>query len=667
MTPAQETATTPYEGAYGPSPQRGTGGAALVGIRAAVPAIAGYVLPFLLVLYLAIKGGGYAPIVRGEVGVAVWWVLLLGAAVGVLPVARISRLGWALLGLFAVYVVWTAIGISWSESSERSVAELGRVAMYLGVFALLLATQTEGSLRRAVIGVAAAIGVAAVLALASRLHPAWFPDQELGALGARARLSYPLNYWNGLATLMAIGVPLTLCAVTQARSLVGRALATTALPLLALTSYYTLSRGGAAEIGAGLIVFFALYPQRLAALPTALLGGAGSAILVAAARQRDALEAGLANQAAQDQAHQMLAVILVVCAGVALVSVALGLMARHGVGPRLVVSRRGAVGAAVVSLVVVLSVALATGMPGEIADAWDSFKQRADPEINTTAERFESLSGNGRYQLWEAAVEANATSPLQGIGPGTYEFWWAREGSLPIFVRDAHSLYVENLAELGIVGLALIACLVFSPIGAGIKRSLDPARQLAPWTAAATAGCVVFALAAAVDWAWELTVLPVAFLLLAAALAAPARREEAVTGAGAAPPGRARVVLGVIALLGLVAVAVPLAGASALETSQENAGSGDLDDALDQANRAAAVQPYAASPSLQKALVLELRADYDAAAAAARRATEDEPTNWRTWLILSRIEAFRGDTDAAIRAYREARSLNPRSPVFTRR
>ena len=54
------------------------------------------------------------------------------------------------------------------------------------------------------------------------------------------------------------------------------------------------------------------------------------------------------------------------------------------------------------------------------------------------------------------------------------------------------------------------------------------------------------------------------------------------------------------------------------------------------------------------------------AAAAARAATEREATNWRTWLVLSRIEAERGRAAAAVRAFRRARSLNPHFSLFDR-
>src|SRR6266511_1195896 len=112
--------------------------------------VAGWVLPFALVLYLALKGGGYDEIVYGEIGIAVWWIVLLGALLGVLPMARVGPAGWLGLGLLIALAAWTALGIGWSESAEKSVGELARVAMYAGVFALVLMVQGHNGLRRTV-------------------------------------------------------------------------------------------------------------------------------------------------------------------------------------------------------------------------------------------------------------------------------------------------------------------------------------------------------------------------------------------------------------------------------------------------------------------------------------------------------------------------------------
>ena len=49
------------------------------------PAVAAWTLAFAVVAYLALSNGGYDTIVRSQVGIAVWWIVLLGALAGVLP------------------------------------------------------------------------------------------------------------------------------------------------------------------------------------------------------------------------------------------------------------------------------------------------------------------------------------------------------------------------------------------------------------------------------------------------------------------------------------------------------------------------------------------------------------------------------------------------------
>ena len=70
--------------------------------------------------------------------------------------------------------------------------------------------------------------------------------------------------------------------------------------------------------------------------------------------------------------------------------------------------------------------------------------------------RLLSIAGSHRYQYWQAAVHAFEAHPWDGIGPGTFQFYWSAHNTLAEFVRNAHSLWIETLAELGIVGLALI-------------------------------------------------------------------------------------------------------------------------------------------------------------------------------------------------------------------
>jgi tetratricopeptide (TPR) repeat protein len=178
------------------------------------------------------------------------------------------------------------------------------------------------------------------------------------------------------------------------------------------------------------------------------------------------------------------------------------------------------------------------------------------------------------------------------------------------------------------------------------------------------AAAAAFAVAAAIDWVWQLTAIPVAFLLLSAAVlrtsaGSPQRPTE--QDPKALWP---RIALAGLALVSLVVIAMPMLATRDIRQSQADARAGRLDQALDAARSASKYEGYAASPDLQRALVLEAQGNLDAAATAARDATLEESNNWRIWLTLSRIETERGQAPAAVKAYRTARSLNPRSVLF---
>lgn len=288
-------------------------------------------------------------------------------------------------------------------------------------------------------------------------------------------------------------------------------------------------------------------------------------------------------------------------------------------------------------------------------------------------------------------MDQNATRPLSGTGAGSFEYWWAREGDGGT-IRDTHSLYAQTLGELGIVGFALLVAFLLVVLIGGGREAVRAGRRGRPQLAAALAGCVAFVLTAGFDWHWQIPVLPVATLLLASVLVgAGARRalrapDAADSAQGPAPdavdspqgqapsgPGGPAILglplrlgFAAAALAAIVAIAIPLATVSLLRESEAEVRRGDLDAALRAARSAQNVQPGAARPRLQQALVLEELGDLSRAARAARAATEREATNWRPWLVLSRVEAERGRAAPAVRAYRRARSLNPHFSLFAR-
>jgi O-antigen ligase len=122
-----------------------------------------------------------------------------------------------------------------------------------------------------------------------------------------------------------------------------------------------------------------------------------------------------------------------------------------------------------------------------------------------------------RSAYWRAAISDAREHPLAGSGAGSFDDYWTRHRTVEVGVQDAHSLYLETLAELGLVGLALLVCTLVPPlIAVGVARS-DPN------VAIAAAGYIAFLVHAGLDWDWEMPAATLTGLACAAALLAAAR------------------------------------------------------------------------------------------------------------------------------------------------
>ena len=623
-------------------------------------ALGAWMLGFAPVLYLALRGGGYDQIVYSEVGLAAWWIVLLGVPAGTLPLSGFRRPAWVCVGLLGAFALWTGIATEWSSSAELTVAELGRVATYLGFFVLGLCVVRRDTLRQLVTGVGVAFGVVSLLAVLSRLDPAAFPADQIPVFfpGATTRLSYPLNYADGTGEFLAIGIPLLLLIATRARALVGQAIATAALPVAVLGIVLTASRGGVLTAVVAIVAFYALAPDRLPKVATGLVAAAGSAILTAGLLDRSALREGLSTQLAVSQRHQLAVLIVIVCVGVALAQTGIGLVTRYATRPpSLQVTRRRATQLTLAALVLVLVIAVAAGVPGQLAHQWDVFKQTgvtgATP--GNVYSRLGTVAGSHRYQYWRTAIAAFDSKPLTGIGPGTFEFYWAQHGSISEFIINAHSLYLETLADSGLVGIVLLGTFVLVLLGASITRTLRAPPPGRASLAAATASLIAFFAAAGYDWVWQLPAVPVVAMLLGAAVIA--YQDEPGAGMRAVP----RTLVGGLALTALVAIAIPFAATWAVRLSEADARARKYDAALGDAATAQRLEPYAATPRLQRALVLEAAGDLPDAAVAIAQATARAPSDWQLWLVRSRIDAEDHQPVSAVRDYQRAHALNPRS------
>ncbi len=307
------------------------------------------------------------------------------------------------------------------------------------------------------------------------------------------------------------------------------------------------------------------------------------------------------------------------------------------------------------ALILVLALGLAAtfvryGSPPTLAQkAWDQFHAQPPASSGDLTKRLFSLSSNGRLDLGRAAIDDFEENPIIGSGAGTYERYWLQHRSSTLKVRDAHSLYLEVLAELGVVGLALLLVALAVPLVAAVR-----ARRY-PLVSAALGAYVAYLVHAGVDWDWEMTAVTIAALWCGVALIAEARpREE--EAAGRSMPFRLPS-LGGIALLAAVSF-IGLVGNMALSRSSAALDGLQYERAIAQAKEA---RPWASWSSEPWRLLGEAQlasGDLTAARASLREAISKEPDNWDLWLTLAL--ATQGAEQR--QALAEAERLNPLSP-----
>ncbi|MBA3717017.1 MAG: O-antigen ligase family protein, partial [Actinobacteria bacterium] len=279
-----------------------------------------------------------------------------------------------------------------------------------------------------------------------------------------------------------------------------------------------------------------------------------------------------------------------------------------------------------------------------------------------------SAGSSGRWQQWGSVVDEFESAPAIGRGAGSYEAWWARHGTLPGFVKDAHSLYLETLGELGIVGFLLIVGAFLTAIVVGARRALAARGEDRLVLAAVWAGFVAYAFASGIDWMWEMTVVSVVGMVLLGLL------TSRTAAADQAPPRafRPRLSIAARSALALVGLAVIASQAVSLLTNREIQASqaadsrGDIATAIARAKNARNIEPWAAAPYEQLALVAEHAQDYGRADEWIRKAIARDRSDWRPWALWARFEAERGDIRAARERVNHICALNPRSDLYAK-
>jgi O-antigen ligase len=201
-------------------------------------------------------------------------------------------------------------------------------------------------------------------------------------------------------------------------------------------------------------------------------------------------------------------------AGTTVAGVALGLLLRRA-GPAAEARRlpawRAALAIAVVPLVLGAGIAV-------------SAHGKETTDVPTGAARIVHAETN-RGHYWRVAFDTFGRHPLNGVGSGSFVAEWRRLRGHDQFALDAHSIYFETLAELGIVGGLMLLAFAATLVTAVVRTFRSGARDAT--SAAAAAVLAAFAVHAGLDWDWEMPAVTLVALILAAAILQPlARRRD---------------------------------------------------------------------------------------------------------------------------------------------
>lgn len=589
--------------------------------------------------------GAYFPTSWGWTAVLLAWA----AAVALLFRRRI-RLSWgeltfvALLGLLAGWIVLSAV---WSESAPGSVAEFERDLIYpLGALVILLVARRRG-VERVLGGLLGGIGLICLYSLATRLFPNRFGFFDSTDPVARYRLAEPIGYWNALSVYAAMGAFVAFGFAVRSRRYAARSLSAALLCVLLPTVVLTFGRGVWIAVLVALAAAVGIDPRRLQLVTGALVVLPAPLLAVwVALHERGLTHSGSSLSQATHAGHRLAVAIAILAPLTALASaVLLFAEGRVRIGRRPRLAYAGALLA--ICAVVLVAVFARYGSPAEIAKrGYAGFKSTsAGVSDGNYGGRLFNFTGNGRFQLWQSAWRDYQRHQSLGSGAGTFEEYWYTNRSIPSIVRDAHGLYIEKLAELGPVGLALLAGALGVPLAAAWKARRH---RLVPPVAGAY---VVYLVAAAADWDWELPAVTLTAIFLGATLVMLAWRGERTR------PLTRRVRIGIAAVLAPVAAfaLIALVGNIVLSRSHAALQHGNAAKAAADARSAADLAPWSAEPWVALATAQLVQGKLPAARRSYRRALEKDPRDWALWWRFGIVSTGR----QRCAALRRARELNP--------
>lgn len=601
---------------------------------------------------LAAGNGGYFPPAWGWSAAALLWA---GAIAGLVRQdVELTATEAVTLSAFGLLTVWTLLSSTWGDATA-AVLSAERMLVYVAGLVALLMVSRRGAISSLLAGALVAVTFACGYGLVGRLFPS---VHSLGGIADTGRLAEPVGYWNGLGILAAMGAIVALGLAAGARTLPGRIAAALTLPVVVTAMYFTFSRGGWIAFGFGIVVACLLERRRWFLLATLVAAAPWLVLDVALAATSSALtHAGSKVGPTTSQGHRLALVLAVSAVGLAGTVWVLAWLERR-FEPSAALTRAGHLAALATVVVLILVALVRFGSPITIAgDMYDRFNAPPPGGFHGTSThvgrnlnlRLFSLSGNARAGLWRIAWRDYRRHELRGSGAGTYEPYYLQQRTSALQVKNAHNLYLETLAELGPVGLALLVAGLVAPLVAGIRARKEP---LVP---AAFGAFGAYLLHVGADWDWQLTAVTLVALTCAVGMlrAAPSARFAIDVGGRGVRP----VILGAIAVVAVCAL-VGLRGNAAASASQRSASEAHWSAAESEARTAVSWQPWSADARTQlgQALLGEHRAAD--ARAAFQAAIVRDPGDWQAWVGIARTSTGTARQAAIARA----RALDPREP-----
>ncbi len=471
--------------------------------------------------------------------------------------------GMSALIPLAALALWCAVSIAWSIDPDATWSYANRSLVYLAL--ALVGALLGAEPRRLLYGCGVLLGAVCVWALLGKVVPWVYEDY-----GRIARLRSPVGYWNALALLGDIALPIGLCLATRMRA-AGTLLVFGWLVVIGMTY----SRGGVIVAVVVVVLWMALSNAWIESLSTLIAAGLPAVGALAVAFSLPGLTSDGQTHASRVHAGIVFGVVLLADAGIAVA------LSRFPL-PQVTAVKRVALVVVAILIAAVIGVGVAHAHTW-----WRSFTSSSGAELTNSPGHLATTGGNFRWAWWQQAWKGFERFPLQGTGAGTFQVTNLRYRTSNLDQTiEPHDLPLQFLSETGVIG----ALLFVGSIAWLIVRSR---RRPGPQLALALALPAYF-LHGLLDIDWDfLSVSGLVFFLAGALVVQPERRPRPrvftlVTASG--------VLLAVVFSLFAVWLGARWDGQAAAAVGVDNA------RAVTLAQRARSVNPVAVDPLIQAAI-----------------------------------------------------------------